>query len=294
MKKAKLSVVFSMITFGTIGIFVKNIALSSSEIALYRGMFGSLFLLGVLVLKKEIIPLAVFKKNAKALIFSGAAIGINWILLFESYRYTTISNATLSYYIAPVIVVIVSASLFKEKLTLKKMLCAAAAMIGMFLIVNSGAAGITSADHLKGVGLALSAAVLYASVILVNRFVKELSGLQSTFIQLFVASIVLLPYVLATQGFHLITVDKSSFIYLLVLGVVHTGIAYALFFSAIPYLKSQTTAMLSYVDPASAVFFSAVFIKEELTLIQLIGGALVLGASFISETKTVSASKLSV
>lgn len=294
MKKAKLSVVFSMITFGTIGIFVKNIALSSSEIALYRGMFGSLFLLGVLVLKKEIIPLAVFKKNAKALIFSGAAIGINWILLFESYRYTTISNATLSYYIAPVIVVIVSASLFKEKLTLKKMLCAAAAMIGMFLIVNSGAAGITSADHLKGVGLALSAAVLYASVILVNRFVKELSGLQSTFIQLSVASIVLLPYVLATQGFHLITVDKSSFIYLLVLGVVHTGIAYALFFSAIPYLKSQTTAMLSYVDPASAVFFSAVFIKEELTLIQLIGGALVLGASFISETKTVSASKLSV
>lgn len=293
MKKAKLSVVFSMITFGTIGIFVKNIAFSSSEIALYRGIFGSLFLLGVLVLKKEIIPLVVFKKNAKALIFSGAAIGINWILLFESYRYTTISNATLSYYIAPVIVVIVSASLFKEKLTLKKMLCAAAAMIGMFLIVNSGAAGITSADHLKGVGLALSAAVLYASVILVNRFVKELSGLQSTFIQLFVASIVLLPYVLATQGFHLITVDRSSFIYLLVLGVVHTGIAYALFFSAIPYLKSQTTAMLSYVDPASAVFFSAVFIKEELTLIQLIGGALVLGASFISETKTASSFEMS-
>lgn len=293
MKKAKLSVVFSMLTFGTIGIFVKNIALSSSEIALYRGIFGSLFLLGVLVLKKEMIPLAVFKKNAKVLLFSGAAIGINWILLFESYRYTTISNATLSYYIAPVIVVIFSASLFKEKLTLKKILCTAAAMIGMFLIVNSGAAGIISADHIKGVGLALSAAVLYASVILVNRFVKELSGLQSTFIQLFVASIVLLPYVLATQGFHLTTVDRNSFIYLLVLGVVHTGIAYALFFSAIPYLKSQTTAMLSYVDPASAVFFSAVFIKEELTLIQLIGGVLVLGASFISETKTVSASEMS-
>lgn len=293
MKKAKLSVIFSMITFGTIGIFVKNIALSSSEIALYRGIFGSLFLLGVLVLKKDMIPLAVFKKSAGALIFSGAAIGVNWILLFESYRYTTISNATLSYYVAPIIVVIISASLFKEKLTLKKMLCAAAAMAGMFLIVNSGAAGINSADHIKGIGLALSAAVLYASVILVNRFVKELSGLQSTFIQLFVASMVLLPYVLATQGFHLITVDRSSFIYLLILGVVHTGIAYALFFSAIPYLKSQTTAMLSYVDPASAVFFSAVFIKEELSLIQLIGGALVLGASFISETKTAPASNLS-
>lgn len=283
-----------MITFGTIGIFVKNIALSSSEIALYRGIFGSLFLLGVLMIKKEIISLPVLKKNAWTLFFSGAAIGINWILLFESYRYTTISNATLSYYVAPVIVVMVSASLFKEKLTLKKFLCAAAAMLGMFLIVNGAESGISGPEHLKGIGLALSAAVFYASVILVNRFIKELSGLQSTFIQLSVASIVLLPYVLTTQGFRLMGADRSSFVFLLILGVVHTGIAYAMFFSAIPNLKSQTTAMLSYIDPASAVFFSAVFIKEELSLIQFVGGILVLGASFISETKTVSASRLSV
>lgn len=294
MKKAKLSIIFSMITFGTIGIFVKNIALSSSEIALYRGIFGSLFLLGVLMIKKEIISLPVLKKNAWTLFFSGAAIGINWILLFESYRYTTISNATLSYYVAPVIVVIVSASLFKEKLTLKKFLCAAAAMLGMFLIVNGAESGISGPEQLKGIGLALSAAVFYASVILVNRFIKELSGLQSTFIQLSVASIVLLPYVLTTQGFRLMGADRSSFVFLLILGVVHTGIAYAMFFSAIPNLKSQTTAMLSYIDPASAVFFSAVFIKEELSLIQFVGGILVLGASFISETKTVSASRLSV
>lgn len=294
MKKAKISIIFSMITFGTIGIFVKNIALSSSEIALYRGLFGSLFLLGVLMTKKDSIPISVLKKNAWALFFSGAAIGINWILLFESYRYTTISNATLSYYVAPIIVVVVSASLFKEKLTFRKFLCAAAAMLGMFLIVNGGGSGLGGPDHLKGIGLALSAAVFYASVILVNRFVKELSGLQSTFIQLSVASIVLLPYVLTTQGFHLMEVDRSSFIYLLILGVVHTGIAYALFFSAIPHLKSQTTAMLSYIDPASAVFFSAVFIKEEFSLLQFIGGVLVLGASFISETKAVSTFEQSV
>src|SRR4051794_20195679 len=135
----KMRLIITMLIFGSIGVFVKKIDLSSSEIAFFRGVIGSLFLLAASFLVKHKPSLKALKQNALLLLLSGGAIGLNWIFLFEPYRYTTISNATISYYFAPIFVMILAPWVLKEKLTSVKVGCIITAMIGLFLIVNPGA-----------------------------------------------------------------------------------------------------------------------------------------------------------
>lgn len=284
MGKAKLKVIAAMLIFGTISLFVKNIALASSEIALYRGILGSLFLLMVLLIKRDKVPWPRLKENRVPLLLSGAAIGFNWILLFEAYKYTTVSNATLSYYFAPVFVMLASPFIFKEKLTAVRVGCILLAMVGMYLIVGRGTVGGEGFNHPLGILYGIGAAAFYACVVILNKFLKGLSGLESTMFQLMIASLVLAPYIFITEGFDVLAIPKVSLPYLLVLGVVHTGVAYVLYFSAMQELKSQTIATLSYIDPISAVLVSALFLNENLTPIQLIGGIFILGSTFISES----------
>lgn len=282
---AKMKVVTAMLLFGSIGLMVKNIELTSSEIALYRGVLGSLFLLLFLLLKKKKVSRTALKSNALVLLFSGAAIGLNWILLFEAYTYTTIANATLSYYFAPVIVMIASPFLLKEKLLPNKAVSILAAMLGMFLIVGTGTQISGNDTHLVGIAYGLGAAVLYASVIMLNKLVKDLTSLESTLVQLMVASVTLAPYVFFTQGFDLVAIAGPSIPYLIILGIIHTGVAYVLYFSAMQKLKSQTVALLSYIDPVAAVAMSALFLGEGMSGMQLIGGLLILSSTLIGGIK---------
>ncbi|WP_035052049.1 DMT family transporter [Carnobacterium pleistocenium] len=282
---AKMKVVTAMLLFGSIGLMVKNIELTSSEIALYRGVLGSLFLLLFLLLKKKKVSRMALKSNALILLFSGAAIGLNWILLFEAYNYTTIANATLSYYFAPVIVMIFSPFLLKEKLQPNKAVSILAAMLGMFLIVGTGTQLSGNYMHSVGILYGLGAAVLYASVIMLNKLVKDLTSLESTMIQLMMASVTLAPYVFFTQGFDLVAIEVPSIPYLIILGIIHTGVAYVLYFSAMQKLKSQTVALLSYIDPVAAVAMSALFLGEKMSGIQVIGGLLILSSTLIGGIK---------
>lgn len=277
----KLKVVIAMLLFGSIGLMVKNIELTSSEIGLYRGVLGSLFLMFFLLLKKMSVSRIALKSNAKVLVISGAAIGLNWILLFEAYKYTTIANATLSYYFAPVIVLVISPFFLKEKLLPNKAISILIAMLGMFLVVGIGAQTNGEYTHSIGILYGLGAAVLYASVMMLNKLVKDMSSLESTMIQLMVASVTLAPYVLVTQGFDLVEISVTSIPYLLVLGIVHIGLAYVLYFSAMQHLKSQTVALLSYIDPVAAVAMSALFLGENMNGVQIFGGLLILSSTFI-------------
>ena len=281
----KIKVVIAMLLFGSIGLMVKNIELTSSEIALYRGVLGSLFLLVFMLFKRNKVSYGMLKKNAVVLFFSGTAIGLNWILLFEAYNYTTIANATLSYYFAPVIVMVVSPFLLKEKWMLNKAGSILLAMVGMFLVVGTNNQSSMGHTHSVGIFYGLGAAILYASVMMLNKFIKDLTSLESTMIQLMVASVVLAPYVFFTQGFDVVGITITSIPYLIILGIVHTGLAYVLYFSAMQKLKSQTVALLSYIDPVAAVVMSALFLGEAMSGIQIFGGLLILSSTFIGGLK---------
>lgn len=282
--KAKLIFIVVMLTFGSIGLFVRNIELSSSEIALFRGAVGSLFLIGASFLVKQKFSFKISKRNLVLLMLSGAALGFNWIFLFESYRYTTISNATLSYYFAPIFVMILAPFLLKEKWTWMKGLSIALAFLGFLLVVNPGSeSSIGIYNHPVGIMYGIMAAAFYASVILMNKFIKDLSDLNTTIMQLMTASIVLLPYMILTQNLNYSGLSLRSISLLLIVGIVHTGFAYLLYFSVLKKLKGQTIAILSYIDPISAVILAAIILNESMNFVQILGGILILGSTFISE-----------
>lgn len=286
MLRSKLMNLSAMLIFGTIAIFVRNIELTSKEIAVLRGVIGSIFLLGVMLFSKEKTSFSAIKKNLPILVLSGLGVSANWIFLFEAYKYTTVSIATLSYYCAPIFVTIMAPIILKEKISLIKFLCVCTAMIGMLCIVGTNKGSIGEGyNHFLGIIYGLTAAVGYASVILMNKFIKGLKGVETTVTQLVFASILLLPYVMVTSGFDFSKMTGISWWYMIFLGVVHTGFAYALYFSSLKELKGQTIAVLSYIDPITAVLISALFLGEQLTMFQIIGGVLILGSTFISETQ---------
>ena len=277
----RMMLIASMVIFGTIGIFVRNIPVSSGELALYRAVLAALLIAAFLLVTKQKIPFSSIKKMVPLLLVSGMAMGINWILLFEAYKYTTVSVATLSYYFAPVIVTVVCPILFKEKLTGKQIVCFVMSTLGLVLITGIGDMG--GGSNFIGILFGLGAAAFYATVILLNKFIKNVEDIHRTFLQFLAAIIVLTPYVLVTGGVTLKDLDNVGWINLLIVGVVHTGITYCMYFSSLKELPGQKAAILSYIDPLVAVVISVTILKETMTLWQVIGGILILGFTLWNE-----------
>ena len=280
----KLKNIFSMIVFGTIAIFVKNIELSAGEIALYRAIIASFAIAAYMIYTKKKILFDEIKKELPLLFISGAAMGFNWIFLFEAYNYTAVSIATLSYYFAPVIVIIISPILFKEKMTVKQIICFIMAAAGLVMIVGIGSMD-KSSNNLLGIGFGIGAAVLYATVILLNKFIKNVTGIDRTLIQFLAAVIILFPYVLRTTGFNIGTLDISGLLNLIILGLFHTGVTYCLYFSSIRDLRGQEAAILSYIDPLVAIIISFTVLGESINIMQVLGGAMILGFTLLNEIK---------
>ena len=279
---ATFKLTLSMVIFGTIGVFRRYITLPSSLVAMTRGLIGMLFLLLVMVLRKRGMNRAAVRRKLGLLCLSGAAIGVNWILLFEAYNYTSVATATLCYYLAPMFVILASPLVVGERLTAKKLICVLAALLGMVFVSGVLESGGGSSD-LKGVLLGLGAAVLYASVVLMNKQLGDVPAYDRTIVQLGSSAAVLLPYVLLTEDMGALTFTPGTIGLLLVVGIVHTGIAYALYFGSLMQLKAQTAAILSYIDPVVAVLLSALVLREHMSLLSGLGAVLVLGAAVVSE-----------
>ncbi len=277
----RLMLITSMVIFGTLGPFVRNISVSSGELALYRAILAAILIGIYFLVTKQKIPFGKIKKEIPMLLFSGIAMGINWILLFEAYKYTTVSVATLSYYFAPVIVTVVCPILFREKLKGRQILCFVMSTAGLVLITGIGK--LSGGNDLLGILFGLGAACFYATVILLNKFIKNVEGIHRTFLQFLAAIIVLVPYVLFTDGITISTLDGTGFVNLAIVGLVHTGITYCMYFSSLKELPGQKAAILSYIDPLVAVIISVVFLEETMTLPQIIGGVLILGFTLLNE-----------
>jgi RarD protein len=237
---------------------------------------------GYLLLTGQKIPVREIKKEIPLLLISGTAMGINWILLFEAYKCTTVSVATLSYYFAPVIVTAVCPFFFKEKLTGKQIICFIMSTVGLVMITGIGDMGQGN-RHMIGILYGLGAACFYATVILMNKFIKGVEGIHRTFLQFLAAIIVLAPYVALTGGVTLGGLDSMGWICLLIVGLIHTGVTYCMYFSALKELPGQKAAILSYIDPLVAVLISVSLLGESMTLWQVIGGGLILGFTLWNE-----------
>ena len=275
------SLIVSMVIFGTIGLFRRFLPLSSGLIACVRGLLGALFLLLFMLLTKKKLSRESLKRNLPLLLLSGAAIGVNWILLFEAYNYTSVSVATLCYYMAPVFVMAASPFLLGERLTGRKIICLIAALAGMVLVSGVLQEASLSGGRGRGILLGLGAAVLYAGVTIMNKHLQAVPSYDRTLLQLFAAGLVVVPYCARDIG-TLGACSPLALLLLLVVAVVHTGLAYVLYFGSLRQLPSQTVAICSYIDPIVALLLSALLLHEPMTVSGYIGAALILGATVFS------------
>ena len=274
--------ILSMLIFGTIGIMRRLIPLSSSLLAFTRGILGGTYLVIYMALTKRKVE-KTERRDMLLLILTGAFIGLNWVFLFESYNYTSVSTATMCYYMQPVFVMILSPIFLKEKLTLKKSFCALVSVIGMLFVSGVFGGGEISGDDTIGILYGLLAAFLYASVIILNKKTGKVDAYRKTSVELFAASVTILPYLLLTGDFTSVSISHSSVLLVLVVGVFHTGIAYTMYFSSMKSLRAGSVAMLSYIDPVSALILSSLILGEKMALPGWIGAGMIILSAFVSE-----------
>ena len=280
--KSYMMLISSMLIFGTIGIFRKYIPLSSGMIAFFRGLLGSAFLFIFFAVKGHKTH-RIEKKKLLMLTVTGAILGLNWILLFEAYNYTSVATATMCYYMQPTIVILLSPITFQERITIKKGFCAIASIIGMeFVSGMMDNAGINAQD-ITGILCGLGAAVFYSLVVIMNKKVQIKDVYEKTIIQLASSATILIPYLLLTEKWSAIALDTMAVVMVLIIGIVHTGIAYALYFGSMKDLKAQSIAVLSYIDPVFALLLSAGVLHEKLSVFGVAGAVLILGSALISE-----------
>lgn len=279
--KSLIFFIASMVIFGTNGLIVANISLGSAEIVLMRTFLGSLFLLAIVLVKRS-FSFADLKADLIPATIGGAALGLNWVLLFSAYRSAGVGLSTLTYYCGPIIVLALSPVLFREKLTWNKLLAIIAVAVGMFCITGDIKPG---SDVQTGILFGGGAALLYASLIVANKRVKRLSGLNCAMYELIVAFFVVLIYLLASNVKLPVIPAAEDIVWVLAIGLVNTGLAYYLYFSSLQKLPGQTVALVCYIDPLTALLVSGAFLGEKLFAVQIAGAVLILGGACLGELK---------
>ena len=280
--RSRLQLIFSMLLFGTIGTLARFINMPSSIICLGRAFFGVITILILLSARREKPDSEAIRRNFWWLLLSSTLMCCNWICQFEAYKYTTIAAATLCYYMQPVFYILAGTIVLREKLTAKKAACVAVAFCGMILVSGVLQIGFHISE-LKGAVFGVTGGFFYAMVVLINKYMKDISPVNTTIMQLALVSVIMLPYSAATGAFSEVNVTLIGVICLLILGVLHTGIGYIIYFDAVNKLPAQTVGILSYIDPVEAVMLSAFLLKEPVNIYTVIGAVMILGAAAVSE-----------
>lgn len=279
--KFYLMFVAAMLIFGSNGVFASMLEMSGAQLVLLRTLIGGAVLLIIILISRSRTPKEVLLREKWRLLFAGVCLGANWALLFEAYNLMNVSLATLTYYTAPVLVLVLAPLVLKERQNGLAYLGMAVVIVGMLLVVGTdfGEGGVSATGLIVGLG----SAVFYAMLMLVNKQITGVSGLNLTFIEIVIAAVILLPYVFATSGGVPLPTDARGIFALLFLCTVNTGFACWLYFSSMNRLPAKAVALMGYFDPVSALIFSAVFLDERLSGLQLAGAVLMLAGALVGQ-----------
>ncbi len=269
-----LKYLMALLMFGTNGIVASHISLSSYEIVLLRTLIGSLFLIAIYFITGCKLSFYRHKRQSAFLAVSGIAMGASWMFLYEAYAQIGVSISSLLYYCGPVIVMALSPLLFNEKLTLLKIVGFIAVLTGIFL-VNGNVSGQLNK---WGILCGLMSAVMYSFMVICNKKAKDITGLENSMLQLLISFLTSAVFVGIKQGY-VIDIQVESVLPIVILGLVNTGVGCYFYFSSIGKLPVQTVAVCGYLEPLSAVMFSAIMLDERLTALQIIGAVLIIGGT---------------
>lgn len=280
MNRHTLTYILGLLLFGLNGIVASRINLTSCSIVFFRTMTGSLFLTLLFYLNRGRFEFNDMNRtHLKYVLISGMAMGISWMFLYEAYQRTGVGLSSLLYYTGPVIVVLLSPAVFKEKITPWKCLCFILVLAGM-LAVN--AQNLSGGGDLYGIVLALGSAVMYAFMVIFNKKALSITGMKNSIIQLSTSFLTVAVFVLLFKGAD-VPAGPSQWGWMLLLGILNTGIGCYLYFSSIGHIPVQQVSVLGYLEPLSALIFSVVLLKEAFTPVQYAGAVLILlGAVMIN------------
>ncbi len=281
--KAKMLLASAFLVWGSIGVFVKLIPLNSGVVAFDRSVVGMLFLVIVKLCMKSKIDFDKLKGSLLPLFINGALLGVNWILLFEAYRYTSVATATICYNLGPMFVMLVSPIFFRERLTVFKVMCVITALFGVVCLSGVFEQSAVQMRDIIGISLGVCAAVVYAITVIVNKKLENIEPMDKAITQFFSSTVVMFIYCLIITDAKQLVFSVQTIVLLVVVGVVHTGIAYTVYFKSLPHVTSQNVAIFAYIDPVVAVILSAFVLKENLSVSVYIGAILVIVAAILSE-----------
>lgn len=278
MKNAFFKYILALLLFGSNGVVASFIALNSYEIVLLRTLIGSLLLIGIFLISGGKLTFYQNKKDFAFLAVSGVAMGTSWMFLYEAYAQIGVSIASLCYYCGPVIVMILSPLIFKERLTKAKVMGFLVVLIGIFLVNGQG--GVIT--NRWGLACGLASAVMYAFMVVFNKKATAITGLENSALQLFIAFLSVTIFVGIKQGFA-VKIPEDSVLPVVILGLINTGFGCYLYFSSIEKISVQTVAICGYLEPLSAVLFSVFFLHETMLPLQILGAVLIIGGAIFGE-----------
>jgi len=271
-----LLVISSMLVWGSIGIFVRYIDQPPEVIVFFRVFIAFIALVILrLIKKKDNLSNKLSFKEYSILSMSGLFISLNWLFFFRAIKVTTIASATMSYYMAPVIVTVLSVFLLKESINKKTLIAVGLSFSGIILMTSMGAQK-SNDFNITGVGYGVIAAFFYALVTISVKKLREVPSHKISLFQMAISSLIFLPAIRQMKTF-----NALSWTLMIIVGVIHTCIALNLYFEGIKRIKVQHVGVLSYIDPLGAVILAGIFFNERPEVTTLIGGGLILSATYI-------------
>ena len=275
----RILLILVMIVWGSLGVFTRSIPLSAVSLAFLRALIAlPVLFIAMKMKKREKIKLSWLIPY----IISGVLLGLGWLTLFYGFKHTSISSAVIIYNMCPIYVMILAPVILKEAISKVQIAVISISFIGLVFVVGNN---LLDGYGYMGILLSAPSGMMYAAIVLINRSIKRrLDNQTATFIQIATATIVLLPFALLDGDvFTLGNLENISIIYIILLGVLHTGVAYTMFFSVYQHMKSVEIVSYSFLEPLFGILFSVIFIGEKLTLPQIIGGVLIIGSAYIGE-----------
>lgn len=279
MKRSYFKYIFALLLFGSNGIVASFISMDSYEIVLLRTLIGSLLLIAIFFAGKGKLTFYKKGKQFSFLCVSGMAMGASWLLLYEAYTQIGVGISSLLYYCGPVLVMALSPILFREKFGASKMI-GLACVLGGICLVNGKVFG--GGANSVGFVWGILSAVMYAVMVICNKKAADIAGLENAMLQLFISFLTVAAFVVLKQGFA-IQIAPANILPIFILGLLNTGAGCYFYFSSICDLPIQTVAICGYLEPLSAVLFSVVMLQESMSLLQVLGAALMIGGAIFAE-----------
>lgn len=280
--RSRMELIVSMMIFGSIGAIRRFSDLPSSVMLWMRAAISIVVILLILRIAHKKLDLKAIQRNWKILVCSGLLLCINWVFIFEAYKNTAVSVASLCYYTQPAFVILITAIFYKEKHSSRSIVCVVIALLGMIPVSGIFQSSSTTIGFL-GVVEALIAAILYAMDIIVSRDIKDVSPYDATLVRMAVSCVVLFVYSLFTEDYRALTFNTRSILVTIILGVVYSGLVYVLYYSAIRYVKSAEIAAISYIDPLESVLLSVFLLHEPISVFTVVGAIMILGSTLFNE-----------